>query len=383
MASVEPYFTSSGAARYKGIPWDAVNQKKGPTKSFHYESDALAYAKAWEKDRDGFAESIGLDPERNHSRVTVAEYARKYVARKAGPPSTQRDRASIANRIAERWPTLRIREMDRGAIMDYLEHLQSDGGRDGKPMAPGTIRRRITFLNGMFNEAVLDGLITESPCRSLPSMSRVTLREHYIPTEGELKLIIESMPDWMEVAILLAHDSGLRQAEVCGLRWCRIDFENEDVTVKDVLEKDGTLRHFPKGKEARVVPLSARTIAALKRVRLRQRNAGPDDFVLQRPRGAMWGPMTPHQLAAWWSRAVRKVEDIRGYPAFHDLRHACAWRLARLMDIQDLKEFMGHKSIETTAIYMPKGSMNRMRKALDMAPTFRDDATVIEMRSAR
>lgn len=417
MASVEPYFTSSGAARYKGIPWDAVNQKKGPTKSFHYESDALAYAKAWEKDRDGFAESLGLDPERNRTRILVTEYAMRFAKQMPGTPNTRRNRLSIARQIAKRWPSLYIHEISRESVKDYVVSLQTDlqpplrkdirqwalqKGLDvsprraipqeilaaypgkGKPMAPGTVRRYVTFLSTMFAEAVRDGIIPQSPYRDLPSVPRVTVREHCIPTEGELKAIIASMPDWMEAPILLAHDAGLRAAEVCGLRWLRIDFDKAEATVKDVLELDGELRHYPKGKEKRVVPLSDRTLAALKRLRMRQRRSGPGDFVLQRPIGNVERIVNPHQLCDWWAKNIVKVSELRDWPTFHDLRHACARRLAATgIEIQDLRDFMGHKSIETTAVYMPKGNKDRMRAALQAAPTFTGDAEVIELRTAQ
>ena len=46
-----------------------------------------------------------------------------------------------------------------------------------------------------------------------------------MPTEDQLAAVLDHMPDRFEPAVLLAHDSALREAEVCGLRWHRIDCE--------------------------------------------------------------------------------------------------------------------------------------------------------------
>lgn len=67
MPSVEAII-GKGRVRYKGIPWDAANQKRGPSKTFAHESDAMNYARGWERDRDHVAAAFGVPVRRNQSR---------------------------------------------------------------------------------------------------------------------------------------------------------------------------------------------------------------------------------------------------------------------------------------------------------------------------
>lgn len=353
MASVEEIIRADGV-RYRGVPWDAARGKKGPTRSFIHFSDALAYAEGWEKDRDKVAEAFGVPTLRNKRRVLFADYAREYALRADGEKRTRASRQRIA-RVLGRRITVHVDEIDRkliGEVVADMAHL-----------APGTRRNRISFLRKVLAEAVLDKLIDDNPCRDIEQPRRATLRSHTIPTEDQLGKIIEHMADWFEPAILLAHDSGLRESELAGLRWFRVDLTNRRVTVADVLEPDGTIRAYPKGKEHRVVPLSARTINALRREKLRQ-GAGDLDFVVRRPGHTL---MTTSALAGYWRRSVATVPGLgERRPTVHDLRHACAHRLVRSgIDIRKLQAFMGHRKLDTTRIYMPDVTPDELTSALD------------------
>jgi integrase len=352
MASVEE-ITRAGNIKYRGIPWDAQNRKKGPTRVFDFETDAWAYARGWERDRDQVADAFGARPDRNRRKVKFADYAMAYARRAEGEQRTADSRVKLARVLGNRI-TVHVDEIDRKLINDVLA--------DWSHLAPGTRRNRISFLRKVLAEAVLDNLIHDNPCRDIEAPSRASVRDHVIPTEDQVAAVLDHMPDWFEPAILLAHDSGLREAEVCGLRWHRIDWQRKVVTVKDVLEPDSSIRAYPKGKERRIIPLSDRTIAAVRAAKLRQ-GAGEMDFVVRRPGAPL---MTTNSLKSFWSYQVAKVTVFEaGRPTFHDLRHACAHRLVRAgIDLRTLQAFMGHKSLDTTRIYMPDVTTDELSAAL-------------------
>lgn len=358
MASVEE-ITRKGRIAYRGIPWDAANRKKGPTRVFDHWSDANAYATGWEVDRDTVSAAFGLPTVRNRPRVRFADYAREYALRVDGEQRTRQSRLKLANILGKRIG-VHVNEIDRkliGEVVADMAHL-----------APGTRRNRISFLRLVLAEAVLDKLIDDNPCRDIEKPRRATVRDHTIPTEDDLAAIIEHMADHFEVAILLAHDSGLRESEVAGLRWFRIDLTAKRVTVADVMEPDRTIRPYPKGKERRVIPLSDRTVAALRRAKIRQ-GAGDMDFVVRRPGHKM---MSTRALSGYWQYQIPKVPGTWGdarCPTFHDLRHACAHRLVRSgIDLRTLQAFMGHKSLDTTRVYMPDVTGDELDAALAAVP---------------
>lgn len=356
MASVEEIIRAERVV-YRGIPWDAANGRKGPTKVFDYWSDARAYAKGWEEDRDTVSAAFGVPTTRNRRRVLFAAYAREYALRAEGEQRTRQSRLRLANVLGKRIG-VHVDEIDRKLIGEVIADMAH--------LAPGTRRNRISFLRKVLAEAVLDKLITDNPCRDVEKPRRATVRDHTIPTEDDLAAIIKHMADHFEPAILLAHDSGLRESEVAGLRWFRIDLTAKRVTVADVMEPDRTIRPYPKGKERRVIPLSDRTVAALRRAKIRQ-GAGDLDFVVRRPGRKM---MSTRALSGYWQYQIRKVPGLgTARPTFHDLRHACAHRLVRSgIDLRTLQAFMGHKSLDTTRVYMPDVSPDELDAALASVP---------------
>jgi hypothetical protein len=114
MASVKSIIRA-GKVVYRGIPWDAQNRKKGPTRVFDFESDALVYARGWERDRDQVAEGFGTRPDRNRRRIKFADYATSYASRAEGEKRTRETRMRLARVIGERI-TVHVDEIDRKLI---------------------------------------------------------------------------------------------------------------------------------------------------------------------------------------------------------------------------------------------------------------------------
>lgn len=373
MGRVETLERANSTVRYRGIPWDATAKKRGPSKVVDSESEALAYIKWYENGADETVAAWGQNVKRNHKSLLFADYAIKFANRGNGEKTSQSDRRSHARLLAKRFPTEQLDEMTGMRIELYMEELAAQG------KAPGTRRKRLTFLRTMFARAVAEKVIPWNPCDAVPVPPRITLKEHRPPTEAELTALVEEVGPRFEVAIWLANDSGLRAAEVCGLRWFRIDLDEATVTVKDVRENDGSVRPYPKGKETRTIPLSPRTVRALRREKMRQ-GAGPMDTVL---RNHLNEPVTPHNLTAFWKRHCSKLDAVaEPKPVFHDLRHGCAHRLVKsnpTMGIHVLQAFMGHSLITTTRIYMPLVDTRDMRDVLAQVPVPELDGGVVEL----
>lgn len=355
MASVEP-IKRQGRVVYRGIPWDATNRKKGPTLVFETESAARSYAKGWERREDGIAGEHGAPVTRNRRRVLFATYAEQ-CAQRADLPKTRRSKLTHAREWAKLLKGLHVDEIDRAAINTGLAAMSK--------LSAGTRRNRISFIRSVFAEAKRDGLITDDPTFDIAMPRRAATRTHNPPTEKELAAILDYFDDWFAVAVLLAHDSGLRSAEVAGLRWFRIDFDQRTVMVADVAEDDGTLRPFPKGRRALEIPLSPRTVAMLRKVKLAS-GGGDMDFVVRRPNGKSF---TGDSLSDHWYYHSLKIEGIgKPRPTFHDLRHAACQRLVDAgVDILTVSEFMRHGSLDVTRAYLRAVPMSRMHDALAAA----------------
>jgi site-specific recombinase XerD len=140
---------------------------------------------------------------------------------------------------------------------------------------------------------------------------------------------------WRDLAVIeLLYGSGLRVAELCGLREDDVDLGRGRATV------------MGKGSKARVVPLSEPAVSALRSWLRAAPDAGPrakGGFLFPNRRG---NPLTP--------RDVRRIIDARApvptHP--HALRHTFATHLLDGgADLRAVQELLGHADLGTTQIY--------------------------------
>ena len=153
-------------------------------------------------------------------------------------------------------------------------------------------------------------------------------------------------------ALLLSRDAGFRISEICGLRWSRLDLLHGRVMVADVVLETGHTRSYPKGKKVLPVPLTARTLAAL-RTHQRLYPGGPCDRVFREP-GHTGELVAPRRVRTLWDAAVASAKIAAPLPWFHDLRHGCGHALRNAgAPIDVIQAVLRHQSIATSRIYMP------------------------------
>ncbi len=168
--------------------------------------------------------------------------------------------------------------------------------------------------------------------------------------EEEARLISaqEAIRDRLGISLLL--DSGLRAAEIRGLR-----VEDVDLTERWVIVRRG------KGGKGRVVPVRGRVVLALEEFMLTPipklaRAPEPLDFLLYPtgagPHGPTWSdptrPMAYSTFWRWWEACCRRA-GVR-YRKPHTSRHTFATKLIRATggDLAATQKALGHASIRTT-----------------------------------
>jgi integrase/recombinase XerD len=138
----------------------------------------------------------------------------------------------------------------------------------------------------------------------------------------------------------LAYASGLRRAELCGLRLEQLHLEA------------GFINVIGKGNKERVVPVGSKAVAALNRYLT---NGRPP---LVRPRSpanvflTRFG--TRFASATMWQRIKRRVRrsGLARNITPHMLRHSFATHLLEHgADLRVIQEMLGHASISTTEVY--------------------------------
>jgi integrase/recombinase XerC len=245
--------------------------------------------------------------------------------------------------------------IDRRALRAYLVDLSD------RSMAPRTMARRAAALRRYFRWLARTGRIAADPSVTLRA-PKGKGRLPKILHDDQLQQVLNGAPpvagsdDPREEArrcrddavLELLYGSGLRVAELCGLRRGDLDLDR------------GRVRVWGKGSKQRQLPLSEPSVSAMRRWledgRPQLAPGSVGDIVFVNLRG---NPLTP--------RDVHRLLDRRSPEPTHPhaLRHTFATHLLDGgADLRSVQELLGHEDLATTQIYTHV-SRERMREVFD------------------
>ncbi len=139
-----------------------------------------------------------------------------------------------------------------------------------------------------------------------------------------------------ELAIVeVFYSTGMRLAELAGLRLERLDLLSDQVRV------------LGKGRKERILPLGSRAVRALRRYLAARPQAADRGAVFLSRRGR---PLAPRSI----QRIVRRAFAAVGLDGLrvHSLRHSFATHLLDAgADLRAVQELLGHASLSTTQVY--------------------------------
>ena len=189
--------------------------------------------------------------------------------------------------------------------------------------------------------------------------------EHYSDEELERLVLAAASISAMHVGMVLAAaDAGLRAGEVAGLQVG--DVGEHEVTVRRTIVTVGGKRavHPPKSGRVRSIPLTPRLAAALRGLV----STAVDEW--------LFGPTSTRRTVQYAvERAQRHADLPRKGP--HVLRHTFAVHSLRAgMDIETLRDLLGHVSITTTQRYLGTDQQAR-REAISKLAAAREIASAV------
>lgn len=152
------------------------------------------------------------------ARTTVEEWCASWLAgygtRRAS--TVRQGRVHVARIVAEFGPR-RLGDVRPSHVKAWTAKLKAEGAADSYVYA---LHARLAQIMA---DAVHDGVIPRSPCsrRTSPGAGQ---QRPYVATETQLWALVDTVPENLRSAVLLAAFAGLRVAEVCGLRVLDVDF---------------------------------------------------------------------------------------------------------------------------------------------------------------
>lgn len=242
-------------------------------------------------------------------------------------------------------------------IEDFYDSLFADG------VTANTVIHYHAIMRRAFSQAFKDGLIDANPFDRVDRPKKNKFHgENY--SEDELKALLElTRSDPIYPAILLAGGLGLRRSEALGVRWSRIDWEQNTVLLDTKIveyERNGEkivepVEEMKNKSSRRTLPLPAPVREMLETEREKQevyrKMFGKSydirymDFVCVDQLGRL---IRPSYVTQHFSDIIKKygLHKIR----YHDLRHTMASILiSHDVPLINVSNFLGHSDISTTA----------------------------------
>jgi integrase len=245
---------------------------------------------------------------------------------------------------------IQLKQLQPQAIQAYY-------GKAVGELTPRTVAKHHRLLSQALKYAVRQGYLGRNPCELVdpPSWKGKTMRTL---TPGEVGIFLETAEgNYFYPVFYTAISSGLRQAELLGLRWRDVNLEPDtlSISVNRVLYKRRGVCEFKEPKTAHsrrrveMTPKLALYLASYKAERKAfyrelSKSLTLDDLVFPSIEGK---PLDPCVLSHNFTRIAERagLENVR----FHDLRHT----FASLMFLRGAKpkvisEALGHASVAFT-----------------------------------
>lgn len=299
-----------------------------------------------------------------------SEYVKKRIAR--GYDIKQRNCKEKLGIVKRYWAkyfdadrtvqSLTSRELD-----DFLMNLRIE-----KNLSADTVNKTMTAGNMAFEFLIKEGLITSNPLTSVERF-KVNAKKRGIPTETEMKKLMELNWDWTDsvnkLAFKVAALFGLRAGEISGLQVCDIDANADLLYIRHSWNDTDKLKDTKNGDD-RIIPIEHGVALELLMNARRNPDYSDTSFVFWSPKVA-GQPMWPSSFEDDFYIAMQKIgisEEQRKERniVFHSLRHYCATQIAQRASLEIAMKILGHRTEEMTRLYSEHETQMKLNNAKEV-----------------
>ncbi len=315
------------------------------------------------------------------SSITLGEWLERWLNEYKKPilrPSTYAGYSKdIANHILPYLGSKRITQLKTAEIQKHYNRLLESGriqdSSKGKGLSNATVRGIHMVLREALDSAVREGLIPKNPADGT-SPPKIYRNEKQVLTKNQLETfmkLIEGDEEWYDF-FYTEIITGMRQGEICGLRWedfdrekralhvaRSVDFVNKELVVGETKTDDG--------KRTIYLPESLWRILAE-----RQGQKGAfSDWIFPNLLKPEW-PLNPSRAY----RQLKKLLEIGGLPSirFHDLRHTFTSHAANSgIAPKTLSEIVGHSKASFTLDHYAHVTSDMQKNAANIVTNYITD----------
>lgn len=347
------------SGRYTGYYKDATGKRRS-VGTFDTEAEALVRA----KDAEGSPETYSVSAV---ATMLYRVYATQWVATTEDvmPRTAKGYESSLRLHVLPRIGHLPVQQVTYSVVRDMLREMKSDGysvaviaqckaaiGSSFKPLVPEAVQVNPTH-----------GIVIEKKARRpFPLVNASTVQAIFRELTPSARVfasfLILTGGRFGEASEVRTRDFDFRSGEVTFSRRVTELGSRKSPTASRFMAFEGTKR----GRQyARTIVLEPEDMLMFQHW-CTEHQLGPDDLVFAKklviPENQKWsrvnttGHMGNSEWTKVWKRAIA-ASGIGWEPRTHDLRHAFATQLvADGVSIYEVKELMGHSSVDTTDIYL-------------------------------
>jgi integrase/recombinase XerC len=249
------------------------------------------------------------------------------------------DLASFFEFLEKQFDETGIASIKASFIRSWLASLKEAG------ISSKTINRKISSLKTFFKYQLRQEQIEVSPMATIVSPKQSKRLPEFVDKRDTDTLFdhLEFADDWAgstdRLILQLLYNTGMRQAELIGLKESQVDYLKNSLKV------------LGKGSKERIIPVSKELLSSLKAY-VKDKHArleNPDStYLLVRENGQKLYPKYVYNSVKKYLSLVTTI----GKKSPHILRHTFATHLANNgADLNAVKELLGHSSLAATQIY--------------------------------
>jgi site-specific recombinase XerD len=254
--------------------------------------------------------------------------------------------------------TISLEVVNRSTLACYLRSIAErptprtlkDGQEVRATLSNATLQQHLTVIRLFHDYLVEENVCTRNPLRSATNRRSLIPSQHrlpWIPSEEQWHAILRACKRETlrnRVMFAMSYDAALRREEICSLQTSDIDPAHRLIRIRVEATKN---------RRERIVPYAEATGELFSRYLAERRK-------LSRDRGALFLSESLRNkgkpISIWtWTKTVGRMARECNVPKFtpHTLRHLCLTDLARSdWDIHEIATFAGHRSIQTTTLYI-------------------------------
>jgi integrase len=282
-------------------------------------------------------------------RDYLSYWLNNYASSNVAPSTLKRYKLSISD-INAFIGNVPLSKLKPAHIQDLYSQLMSN-----KHQSKSTVLKTHRTFSISLKHAIKWQLINSNPCNNVqpPRPNAVTMKVWDMETSN--KFISKIKNENIYIPVLIALHTGLREGEICALKWDDIDLEDKTLTVKHTLQRiysELCLKEPKTKKSRRTIAMMDSTVSTLKQYKREQmiyklalgEDYNNENYVCSWNDGR---PFDPLYLSKKFAKLIKKYE----FPVirFHDLRHAHATMLLQQgVNPKIVSERLGHSTISIT-----------------------------------